>query len=330
MENVVHFVGADLSKKSIDLVCHQIKSHVQIENEKSGFKQLLKWMHQLKIDPSKMLIVMEHTGLYSFCFEEFLHDQGIAYCKVNALEIIRSQGLIRGKSDKIDAARIAAYGFAKKDKLKPEERTSKVIQRLKLLNTSREILVRDRTGLKCAIKELRNIGVSERDLALKSQIDVVKILDKQIEKLEVEIKNVIHQEESLAKNYALLNSIKGVGPVVASTTIIKTNNFSRFENARKFACYCGTAPFEHTSGTSIRGKTRVSHLADKKMKSLLDLAAKSAINSDKELKAFYERRLELGKGKTSTINIIRNKIIYRMFAVIKRQTPFVNDYLKAA
>jgi len=330
MENVLHFLGADLSKKSIDLVCHQIKSHVQIENASTGFKQLLKWMHQLKIDPSKMVVVMEHTGLYSFCFEEFLHNHGIAYCKVSALEIIRSMGLIRGKSDKIDAARIAAYGFAKRDKLKPEARVSKALQRLKLLNTSRELLVRQRTGLKCIIKELRNVGVPERDLALQSHIQVNKILDKQISKLEVEIKNVIHQEESLEKNYNLLNSIKGVGPVVASTTLIKTQNFSRFENARKFACYCGTAPFEHTSGTSIRGKTRVSHLADKRMKSLLDLAAKSAITSDKELKAFYERRLELGKGKTSTINIVRNKIIYRMFAVIKRQTPFVNDYLKAA
>jgi len=330
MENVLHFLGADLSKKSIDLVCHQFKSHVQIENGGSGFKQMLKWMHQLKIDSSKMMLVMEHTGLYSFCFEEFLHKQGIAFCKVNALEIKRSVGLIRGKSDKLDAARIAAYGFAKRDRLKPDVGASKALQRLKLLNASRELLVRHRTGLKCVIKELNNIGVPEKDLALHSQIQVIKSLDKQIEKLEIEIKRVIYQEESLAKNYDLLNSIKGVGPVVATTTLIKTQNFSRFENARKFACYCGTAPFEHTSGTSIRGKTRVSHLADKKMKSLLDLAARSAITSDKELKAFYERRLELGKGKTSTINIVRNKIIYRMFAVIKRQTPFVNDFLQVA
>lgn len=330
MENVVHFLGADLSKKSIDLVYHQIKSHLKIENEITGFKQMLKWIKQLKIDPSRMMLVMEHTGLYSFCFEEFLHQQGIVFCKVNSLEIKRSMGLIRGKSDKIDAARIAAYGYTKRDKLKPEMGVSKVLQRLKMLNTSRELLVRQRTALKCGIKEFQNIGMSEKDLVLQSQIQVIKVLDKQIGKLEIEINRLIHQEESLSKNYNLLNSIIGVGPVVAVTTIIKTQNFSRFDNARKFACYCGTAPFEHTSGTTIRGKTRVSHLADKRMKSLLDLAARSAINSDKELMAFYHRRLELGKGKTSTINIIRNKIIYRMFAVIKRQTPFVSVNLKAA
>jgi len=239
-------------------------------------------------------------------------------------------GLIRGKSDKIDAARIAEYGYTKRDKLIPERGVSKVLQRLKMLNTSRELLVRQRAGLKCGIKEFQNIGIPEKDLVLQSQIQVIKALDKQIGKLENEIKRLIDQEETLTKNFNLLNSIIGVGPVVAVAAIIKTQNFSRFENARKFACYCGTAPFEHTSGTTIRGKTRVSHLADKRMKSLLDLAAKSAINSDKELMAFYRRRLELGKGKTSTINIIRNKIIYRMFAVIKRQTPFVSDYLRAA
>lgn len=330
MENVLHFLGADLSKKSIDLVCHQIKSHLKIENEITGFKQMLKWIHQLKIDPSKMMLVMEHTGLYSFCFEDFLHRQGIVFCKVNSLEIKRSMGLIRGKSDKIDAARIAEYGYTKRDKLMPDRGVSKVLQRLKMLNTSRELLVRQRTGLKCGIKEFQNIGIPEKDLVLQSQIQVLKALDKQIGKLENEIKRLIDQEETLTKNFNLLNSIIGVGPVVAVAAIIKTQNFSRFENARKFACYCGTAPFEHTSGTTIRGKTRVSHLADKRMKSLLDLAAKSAINSDKELMAFYRRRLELGKGKTSTINIIRNKIIYRMFAVIKRQTPFVSDYLRAA
>jgi transposase len=120
----------------------------------------------------------------------------------------------------------------------------------------------------------------------------------------------------------LLKSVKGVGPVVALATIIKTGNFTRFTNPRKFACFCGTAPFEHTSGSSIRGKTKISSLRDKKMKTLLDLAAKSAIQYDKELQAYYTRRLTMGKSKKSTINIVRNKIIYRMFAVIKRQTPY--------
>ena len=142
--------------------------------------------------------------------------------------------------------------------------------------------------------------------------------------------DIVAMSPSISRNQFLLQSIKGVGKVLSVATIIKTKNFTRFTNARKFACFCGTAPFEHTSGTSIRRKTRVSQLADKTMKSLLDLSAKTAIQYDKELRDYYLKRTSKGKPKMSTINIVRNKILYRMFAVIKRQTPFVENYLQAA
>ena len=112
-----HIIGADLSKKSIDLVCHLLNTHIQIENSIAGFKDLLQWMRKLKINASETMIVMEHTGLYSYCFEKFLHQHQIVFCKVNALAIKRSMGLVRGKTDKLDAARIAAYGYEKKDRL---------------------------------------------------------------------------------------------------------------------------------------------------------------------------------------------------------------------
>ena len=111
---VQHIIGADLSKKSIDLVCHLFKSHVQIENTITGFKDLMHWLIEQKINASKTMIVMEHTGLYSYCFEKFLHQHQIPFCKVNALTIKRLVGLVRGKTDKLDAARIAAYGYEKK------------------------------------------------------------------------------------------------------------------------------------------------------------------------------------------------------------------------
>ena len=116
---VQHIIGADLSKKSIDLVCHLLKSHIEIENAAAGFKNLMQWLRQQKINPFEIMIVMEHTGLYSYCFESFLHKHQIAFCKVNALAIKRSIGLVRGKTDKLDAARIAGYGHEKKISLQP-------------------------------------------------------------------------------------------------------------------------------------------------------------------------------------------------------------------
>lgn len=330
MKKVQHIIGADLAKKSIDLSCHLLKSHIQIENTQQGYKQLIEWLNKQKINLSTAMIVMEHTGLYSFGFEAFLHQYQILFVKVNALVIKRSLGLVRGKTDQIDAARIAAYGYEKREQLIPDRLLDDSLKRLQMLYSTRERLVKHRAALICAIKEYRHIGIQEKDLILQSQLKIVKELDKQIEQLEKETESIIENQETLQQNFRLLTSIKGVGKVLALASIIKTNNFTRFDTARKFACFCGTAPFEHSSGTSIKGRTRVSHLADKKMKTLLDLSAKSAIQHDKELKEYYLKRIGMGKSKMSTINIVRNKILYRMFAVIKRQTPFIQDYLMAA
>jgi transposase len=147
-----HIIGADLSKKSIDLVCHLQSTHVQIENSIVGFKDLLQWMCKQKINPSETMIVMEHTGLYSFCFEKFLHQHQIAFCKVSALAIKRSIGLVRGKTDKLDAKRIAAYGYEKKDKLAIDVPAGDALKRLQMLHSTRDRLVKQRASLTCAIK----------------------------------------------------------------------------------------------------------------------------------------------------------------------------------
>lgn len=330
MQKVHHIIGADLSKRTIDLFSHQLRAHFCIDNNLSGFKTLLRWLKLHQVDPSALLVVMEHTGLYSFCFEAFLHQQEIRFTKVNALAVKRSLGLVRGKSDKVDARRIAEYGNEKKGKLEPDTPAGSEVQRLQLLCSTRERLVKQKAGLLNAVKEYHNIGLKQTDSVLQAQTRLIKTFEREIAKLETEMKAIVEANPQLEQNYHLLQSIKGVGKILALATLIKTRNFTRFANARKFACFCGTAPFENTSGTSIRGRTQVSHLADKQMKTLLDLSAKTAIQYDKELREYYLRRTGEGKSKMSTINIVRNKILYRMFAVIKRQTPFVENYLQAA
>ena len=324
-----HIIGADLSRESIDLFSHRFQTHLKIENTVSGFRQMLKWLKDQKINSSLVMIVMEHTGLYSYHMEAFLHEHKISFTKVSALAIKRSLGLVRGKNDKIDAQRIARYGFEKKDVLVAVSKPNKVIERLKMLHSTRNRLVRHRASLICAIKEYKNI-LEQSDPIIQSQLSLVKNFTEQIKEIETQISELITKEQLINQNFQLLKTIKGVGKVVATAAIINTGNFTKFSNARKFACFCGTAPFEHSSGKTIRCKTRISHLADKEMKTLLDQSAKSAIQYDKELKSFYQRRIVIGKSKKSTINIVRNKILYRMFAVIKRQTPFIENYLQTA
>lgn len=323
MEKTLHFIGADLAKKSIDLVIHGLKSHLKIENNSTGFNQVLVWLKANRIPLTQAIVVMEHTGLYSYCFENFLFEKSIQFSKVSSLDIKLSIGVTRGKSDRIDATRIARYGSENVLRLTLATPMLKALERLKILSSSRDNLVRVRAGLMNSTEELRNIGTENANLALGAQLKVITCLNEQILALDQEMECIIKSEEKININYQLIKTIKGIGPVVARNTIIKTHNFERFTNARKFACFCGIAPFEHTSGTSIKGRTRVNHLADKEMKCLLDLAAKSAITCDPELKEYYQRRLEMGKPKMATINIVRNKLVGRIFAVVKRQSAFM-------
>jgi transposase len=327
---VLHIIGADLSKKSIDFATPQAQ-HIKVSNDPPGYQALMAWIKKQKINTKDMMIVMEHTGLYSYRLEQFLHAKQISFTKVPAYAIKHSLGLVRGKNDKVDAIRIARYGSEKRDSLVAEAPVDKFLERLQMLHSTRDRLVRMRAGIVRAVKEFKDsCSLKNDDLLIRTQLQLIKNFDHQIAKLEDEIAVIIESEQTLKLNSELLQSITAVGKVVSLATIIKTRNFTRFTNARKFACYCGTAPFENTSGSSIRGKTKVSKLADQDMKRLLDLAAKSAIQYDKELREYYLRRTAAGKSKMSTINIVRNKILYRMFAVIKRQAPFIKDYQQSA
>jgi transposase len=164
----------------------------------------------------------------------------------------------------------------------------------------------------------------------KVQARMIKQLTSEIKEVEEAIKGLVKENGELENNYNLLVSIKGVGFVTAAYMLAYTENFQKFSNSRKFSCYAGLAPFEHSSGSSIRTKNRVSHYANKKAKQLLNLAASVAIQHNKEMRAYYQRRVSEGKSKMGTLNIIRNKLVDRMFAVVKRQAAYQENLNIAA
>lgn len=322
MEEFV-IAGVDVSKSTLDIFVKPMGVASRVENNTSGFKQ---WLDELKIignSPSKLLVIMEHTGQYSYRFESFLSSQGIDYCKIAALEIKRSLGLIRGKADKIDAQRIANYGWLRRDILTADTPCLDKTRKLKGLLSLRATMVRHRAGYIARLKEMIAAGTCTlSDLEGKTQKQTIDFFTKQISLLEKEIKALISSDEAISKTCQLLRSIKGVGWIIAAYMIGCTENFKRFTNARKFNCYAGLAPFKHESGSSIKNRAKVSHLANKEVKTLLNLGASSAIRYNQEMKAYYQKRVAEGKRKMSCLNIIRSKLVARMFAVVKRQTPY--------
>ena len=204
---VSHFLGADISKKTIDISSHLSKAHVCISNDLKGFKDLLKWLKEQGIGVIESLLVLEHTGLYSRLFEKFMHSEGLRFAKVPALDIIKSQGMVRGKSDKIDAARIAEYCFNKQNKVTIAEPANEEIERLKMLAAARSSAVTSRAAVLNAIKELINAGLKESDVIIKGKRNMLKVFGKEIKILEAEIKSLIDNNEEISKNYKLLTGI---------------------------------------------------------------------------------------------------------------------------
>ena len=149
-------------------------------------------------------------------------------------------------------------------------------------------------------------------------------LKKNLKLINHQILEIINSDPTLKNNYKLIQSIPGVGQQTTTYLLIITKNFTCFENARKLACYAGVAPFPFQSGSSIKRRNKVSPLADKKLKSLLNMCALSTKKHDAEIKQYYNRKVEEGKNKMLVINNIRNKLLTRIFAVVKRQQPYVN------
>ncbi|MFY9243311.1 MAG: IS110 family transposase [Polaribacter sp.] len=319
-------IGIDISKLTFDVRIHSNQCYRVFDNTPKGFKELIKWVDKNNpISKEYTLFILEYTGIYSEEIALFFTKNDISFSLIPGLEIKKSLGISRGKDDKVDATKIALYGHRLRDEIKPSKIPSMALSKLKRLLTLRERLVKQRAGHKSTIREQKRIYLrKENKLLFETQEKMIKFLTKQIKNIELEMKQIIKTNQELSQQYKLVVSVKGIGDQTALFMIVTTNGFTKFKSWRKYASYCGIAPFPNTSGTSIRGGTKVSNLANKKLKSLFDLCAKSAIQNNPEMKIYYHKRLEKGKNKMSTINIIRCKLMARAFAAVNRQTPYVN------
>lgn len=323
MKNYLDVIGIDVSKLTIDAHIYNRAVHRVFSNTPKGYKALLSWV-QGYLEEQSFFFCFENTGHYSTNLSVYLSENNIDYVEESPLAIKRSVGIVRGKTDRLDSAMIARYAWLHKDELSLSSPREQSVQELGRLLSFREQLVRDRTGKMSSLKEMQALLSSpSTDSCCKIIKKTIHYLTKQIEALEGRIKELVKCDELLNENFKLLNTLKGVGLILSCQILYHTSNFKRFASWRQFSSYCGVAPFEHSSGTSIRRKNRIHHIGDRKMKTLLTLASVCAIQCDKELKHYYKKKVAEGKPKMVALNNVRNKILSRAFAVVKRGTPYV-------
>ncbi len=335
MKTFQTFVGIDISKLSLDVSVIRQKepdkaTHYKVSNNGKGIGKLLGQLGKSGVNLQDILFICENTGIYTTPLMTAMSSKELYYWVVAAIEIKRSQGLSRGKSDPADAKMIALYAMTHQHKYEPFTLPQTAIQQLKLLFTQRE-KIQKAIVLFAQTKENEGYLPKEVFAVVKKQNQQqISHLGKALVKIDGQMLEIVKQDTVLHKQHELLTSIPGIGKQTALYLMITTRSFTSFGSWRQLACYAGVAPFEHSSGTSVKGRTKVSDIADKKMKSLLQICVLSAVKCDKEIKAYYEKKKAEGKPTMLVMNNVRAKLLSRVFAVIKRGTPFVNTQKFAA
>lgn len=320
-------LGIDVSKESID-ACLVRSSDGQIfeskfHNNLSGFRHLKRWCKETGCEcDDGTLCCMEHTGLYTRLLVHYLVSRGVGVWLESSLQIKRSMGLLRGKSDKIDAQRIARYAHLHKNNAAVIEIGVLTLEKLKDLQANRRRLMKSLQGLRTSAEELSQFDPSTGKEIQRINREAVRGLEKSLDKVDEQILIIISQDQELKQKYDLMLSVKGVGKVLAAMLLVYTHGFNRLNDSRKLACYSGVAPFVYESGTSIRGKTGVSKFANNELKKVLHMAAISSVQHNPDLKEYFQRKVQEGKNKMSVINAVRNKLLHRVVAVVNRGTPY--------
>lgn len=329
MKKIKTTIGVDISKLKLDVcVITNPESnqhlHFIVPNSVKGIMELFKKINLTKSSIDDTIVCFEHTGVYAMHLCFVLQQKGIKYAMVPAIEIKRAKGLTRGKSDKADAKDIAFYAITHLHKIQLTTLPDVDLMKLKLLLTERDKVIK---AIALFTATTENVTYLPKDIlqtTLKTNKKTIAFLQKALKEVETNIDELIKQNNEIKKQMQLATSVPGIGKQTAIQLIVTTRNFTAFENSRQLACYCGVAPFPYSSGSSIKGKTKVNHMANKKLKSVLNMAALAAKKYDTEIKQFYERKVNEGKNKMSVLNAVRNKLLTRVVAVINRGTPFVN------
>lgn len=326
-------VGIDVSKETLDLVILQEGSfglHEQIPNTVKDCKSWLK--HQLRtlaVDPSHWLVCMEHTGIYCAHVMEVCASIALDLWVEDAGRIKAFHSLSRGKNDALDAARIAQYGYLKQSEATLWEAPREVISELKALHQLRRRLLNTKQRLSTPLGEEKYMGAAWSKEHSRHIDPVLRQLQGELKEIEAKMKALILGDVHLKQHFENMSSVKGVGLIVAASILVMTNEFKNISDPRKMACQAGVAPFPYESGKSIRGRSKVSHRAHKPMKVLLNLAARSSVSSPGELRDYYERKVAEGKNKMVVLNAIRNKIIHRVFACVRDNRKYEENYINA-
>ena len=299
--------GIDISKDVFD--CYgSVQGHLQFSNSETGFKKFQ------EILSNASLVVMEATGYYHYRFAQFLYKQKVTVSVVNPLSVKRfiQMKLAKVKTDKSDAKAICAYGLTQEIPLYNAltDIQSECLQLFRLMDS----FLKKRTATKNKIHGEEVLGVPSSWVYRSLKRDK-KHLDKELKGIEQKLLSLVKQDQQ--QQLTLLQSIPGIGLKTALFLIVVTDGFKKFETASQLCSYVGITPTIRESGSSVRGRARISKVGNRKLRNLLFLCSFTACKHNKGCRDLYERIVNKGKSKKLALIAVSNKLLKQAFAIAK-------------
>jgi len=316
MNKDIKYFGIDISKDVFD-ICDNNYVYYQFKNNPSGFKKLIKLLD------FNSICVMEATGYYHVRLAYFLIENGFHVSVVNPLKVRRyiQMRLSKIKTDKSDSKMI--YDYAKDQR--PELWFGQSKTQQESLQISRLLSIYSKQST-----QLKNKIHGESTLGNPSKI-VDRSLKRQLKNLQKEMKNL---EEALLKNVkseyqeslSLLKSIPGIGDKTASMLLVFTDGFNRFESSKELCSYAGITPIIRQSGSSVKGRPRISKMGNPKLRNLLFMCSFNACKYNKACKALFDRIVSKGKSKKLALIAVCNKLLKQAFSIVKNRLPYNQNH----
>jgi len=327
-------VGIDVAQDELvvclgrmyDDLTPELYSHKTFPNTSKGFMSLVEWVEKLSTPVVGVRFVMEATGVYHESLAYFLAEQGreISIILPNKISNYSRTLEVKTVTDKTASEAIARFGLERK--LNNWEPPKGIYKKLRQLTRERGQVVETRTVAKNQLHAEQSEAQPNKTSVARTKKHIV-FLDKQEREIKEELAQLLREDPEMKKMLVILCSAPGIGLLTAATILGETNGFDLIRNKRQLASYAGLDVREKQSGTSVKGKPRISKKGNKYLRKAMHMPALAAIRSDERFKAIFARIVSKHGIKMKAAVAVQRKLLEMVYTLYKNQTVYDKTYL---
>jgi len=333
MDIIKQSVGIDIAKKSFTACVgkrthqgtYELSKVLEFTNDKKGFNQLVKWVGKTMSKGVEISFAMEATGIY---FEQLAYHltrlkKNVSVLLPNKVSHYGKSLNVKSKTDIVDAKIIAMMSCDRN--LAKWSPPSPLFKKLRAVCRLYKTLQDDKTQATNRLKQIL-CGYEPLQEAVRIHKSSIKRIDKELKKLEIHMKEVLQSDDTIWSKVEHLLTIKGIGLKTVAIVLGETQGFALIKNQRQLTSYCGYDVVQRQSGTSIKGKTRISKKGNSHIRAAMHFPSMVATRFNPKMKKIYDRTVEKTKVKKIGLVSIQRRLLVLMYSLWSTNQPYIENY----